>query len=539
MCNKFFVVLFFVLKSAYVSAQISITPSDSNSEFQNALNDGFTEFSPVFPAFINQNRRLIESGQFKAARESLTPFIDQFRARLGFTTKSHIQFGLKNFDENDIALTHKEMVGSVSREMSFANLSSGVQEKLTAAVNSSLPNRYIDSLFIYKRVLLLYLTSVLGEHSNYSGGDKQNFSRTIFSDFLFLLAPALRFDTAESSRYLILYEFELNNSPEQFAFESDLLYFVRKFSAYFSFVKSPNVPGGIDADYKRFKLFQQDLIRKSLAIKTVRKPANQSEEGSDIRSFPASEQMDSDSIPQQKKSYSRPTAVVLAQSKGILQFDLNSLTEIADSDVSTKMMAEDLKVYFTSSTMTWGQNQIQFNSSFTHFNSNIKVLVKNFPLNEKFISAATALYYSELYTFFLFGKEALMRKNSLESRNQVYNCLVRMSLAPITMDCDHILAQVSMYDEINRKKLSDSYTRLLRFSRITFEFSMPELELSTDTLKTCDQIKALQASMLNHYKSTASSYLPSLISIQGPAFKNTTTGQREYLCKGSLNPFLQ
>lgn len=559
MFSKIFLPLFCLLISVVAfsqnySGEIYSDSSEPDQTYKNALMDNFTEFSPVFTSFIVQNKRWIDNGQFKQARESLTPFIDQFRARLGFASKSHVSFGLRNHDEAEIALVQKEMIGAFIKELALSNLSSSVRDKLMSAINQSLPNRYLESLFSYKRVLLLYLTAVLGEHNSYSGNDKQNFSRNIFSDFLFLVAPAIRFDTAESRRYLVVYEFEINQTTEQAGFESDLAEFVRKYSAYFAFLKTPSIPASIDQDFKRFKVFQQDVIRRTLAIKDGRKPANTEDANNppDDNTASISESGPAETsaeekplIPilpsehQTKKIYSKPTAVISQNAKGVLQFDLNSLTEIADSDISVETMVQDLKIYLTSSAMTWGQNQIQFSSSFTHSNSQIKVFIKSFPLNSKFVSALIELYYAELFNFNLFGKEALIRKNTLESRNYVYNCLVRMSLAPVAINCDALLAETSQFDENNRKKLADAYTRLLRLSRMTFEFGTESVEFLAQTASTCDRIRALQTEMLNAYKSTTNSYFPSLISLQGPAFKNASTGKREFLCQGSLNPFLQ
>ena len=544
-------ILIFILSallSMGASAQVVFlgegsTLIEAEQYYQNAVSDNFTEFTSVYIQFMNQNRRLIEAGEFKQARELLTPFLDQFRARLGFTTKSHLELVLKNQTAEEIALVQKELAGAFIGELALSNLSSTVRDNLLKAIGSSVPNQFFDSLFSYKRVLLLYLTAVLGENNQYSSADKQMFARNVYSDFLFLVAPIIKFNTPEPNRYLVLLETELNPAAEQMVFDADLLDFVKKYSAYFSFL---NKPATIEADFKRFKKFQQNIIRRTSEIKSARGPSSIDKvvaiEPTDYVAPPAAEEPIVAMplpAPAPRQHYSRPTAVVTANARGSLQFDLGTLTEIADSDASLENMVHELKVYLTSSTMIWGQSNIQFPNSFTHSNSYIKVLVKNFPLTENFVSSLTELYYAELYNFFLFGKEALIRKNTLENRDQVYNCLVRMSLAPVTINCDGLLQITSMFDDNNRKKFADAYARLLRLSRITFEFSSEQISYLPNTQTTCGRILALQKELLVQYKSTASSYLPSLINIQGPAFKNTSTGKREFLCKGSLNPFLQ
>jgi hypothetical protein len=526
MFSKKILVSFCFVFSFSALAQVSQSEESGNVYRPEYSQSNFDEFSPVFDEFLQQARQAISEKKFTLARESLAPFLQQQRLRLGFFSKSYVELVLKNHTAEQTDRVQQEMIGSLRLETSLSYVSSDAKETLVRAIQSSLPSeKYLDSILKFKRTLLLSLFASLGEYDSFAGQDKKFVARQISGDFSFLIAPALRFHTASPDINLVIFEQEINPSREQLIFENELAELIRTYWDYFEFVRSEKTAS---TDFEAYRTRKQNFVRRSLMIKSNRQPASEDQ----------FEAMGDLPVTSERAPAVRPTAEVSASALGSLQFDLSSLYEIQSSNEPVEIQAQQLKDYLLSSTMIWGQRRIEYNSSFTHSNSQIKVLVKNFPLDEKFISASVQYYLQDLTVFFQYAKEALIRSNSLSARDLVYNCLVRQSLAPQTADCDKVLASTSVYDENVRRGLANSYMCLLRYSRITFEHSEP-LNYAYEIQTTCDQLAQLQKELMNSYRSTVNSYLPSLINLQGPAFKNLATGQKEFLCHLSLNPLLQ
>ena len=544
MFNRNFLISLCLFVSAAFAESQYLQPGEASTDFNpDSLQSNFDEFSPVFDRFLSQARQMIAQKNFKQARESLAPFIQQQRIRLGFNSRAYVEFVLKDHTAEQVDRVQAEMVGQSRFETSLHYVSSDAKDAVIRAIRSSLPSpNYLDSILKYKRTLLLSLQASLGEFDSYAGQDKKYVARQISPDFLFLIAPALVFQTPHPDFNLVIFEHEINHSREQMNFETDLTEMVQTYSEYFEFTHGKHPP---DVEYRSFKTNKTTSLRRRLMLKTSRGPAAEPvgdevvvETPSVVEAPAPVAEAAQPEQPRNRRQFERPTAQISATAMGELQFDLHSLHEIESSNQPVATLVQQLKDYLLSSTMVWGQRRIEYNSSFTHSNTHIKVLVKNFPLSQNFLTASVQYYLQDLTIFYRYAKDALSKSNSLSTRDAIYNCIVRQSLAPQNVNCDELIASASMYDENVRRGLTNSYMRLLRYSRITFEHA-EALDYAPDVQTTCDQIAILQKEMLNSYKSVSNSYLPSLMNIQGPSFKSLTTGQRDHLCRLSLNPLLQ
>ena len=121
MFNRNFFLSLCLLFSFNAKAQY-LTSGETISDYnQDTLQSNFNEFDPVFEGFLMQARQRIAQKKFKRARESLAPFLQQLRLRLGFYSRSSVDLILKNHTAEQTDQVQKEMIGCQRLETSFAD----------------------------------------------------------------------------------------------------------------------------------------------------------------------------------------------------------------------------------------------------------------------------------------------------------------------------------------------------------------------------------------------------------------------------------